>query len=127
MATTLPQLDTAAAGRSHCPFCAFQCGIVMGDAEDGWRISGDPHFPVNRGRLCIKGWSATELLQHPQRLRQPLLHGQPVDWDTAYDFIMERLRHLQQRYGPQAIGVFGSGALTNEKAYYLGKFARLVL
>ena len=127
MATTLPQLDTAAAGRTHCPFCAFQCGMVMGEADDGWRISGDPHFPVNRGRLCIKGWTATELLQHPQRLRQPLLHGQPVDWNTAYDYITERLRHLQQRYGPQAIGVFGSGALTNEKAYYLGKFARLVL
>jgi assimilatory nitrate reductase catalytic subunit len=127
VAIPLPHLDTAVAGRTHCPFCAYQCGMLLGEAEDGWRISGDPHFPVNRGRLCIKGWTATDLLHHPQRLRQPLLHGHPVDWDTAYDHITERIHHLQRHYGPEAIGVFGSGALTNEKAYYLGKFARLVL
>jgi len=127
VAIPLPHLDTAVAGRTHCPFCAYQCGMLLGEAEDGWRISGDPHFPVNRGRLCIKGWTATDLLHHPQRLRQPLLHGHPVDWDTAYDHITERIHHLQRQYGPEAIGVFGSGALTNEKAYYLGKFARLVL
>ena len=37
--------------------------------------------------------------------------------------------HLSQRAGDgrDAIGVFGSGSLTNEKAYTLGKFARTAL
>ncbi len=30
-------------------------------------------------------------------------------------------------HGPDAVGVFGGGGLTNEKAYALGKFARVVL
>ena len=53
------------AARTHCPFCAFQCGVLMGD--DG-SVSGDPHFPVNNGQLCIKGWTASALLGHPQQI-----------------------------------------------------------
>ena len=34
---------------------------------------------------------------------------------------------MQARHGADAVGVFGSGALTNEKAYLLGKFARVAL
>ena len=30
-------------------------------------------------------------------------------------------------HGPHAVGVFGGGSLTNEKAYLLGKFARVAL
>ncbi|MDE2788727.1 MAG: molybdopterin-dependent oxidoreductase [Chloroflexota bacterium] len=43
----------------HCPYCAFQCGMTlsMGDAGDV-EIAGDPSFPVNRGALCVKGWTA---------------------------------------------------------------------
>lgn len=127
MTVALPQLDTATNGRTHCPFCALQCGLLIGEGDDGWYISADPYFPVNRGQMCIKGWSALELLDHPQRLRHPRLHGQDVDWDTALDYIAETIRRIQRQSGTEALGVFGSGALTNEKAYWLGKFARLVL
>lgn len=34
---------------------------------------------------------------------------------------------MQRRYGPDAVAVFGGGSLTNEKAYLLGKFARVAL
>ena len=34
---------------------------------------------------------------------------------------------IQAAHGADAVGVFGSGALTNEKAYLLGKFARVAL
>jgi assimilatory nitrate reductase catalytic subunit len=33
----------------------------------------------------------------------------------------------QQRYGRDSVGCFGGGGLTNEKAYQLGKFARVAL
>ena len=36
-------------------------------------------------------------------------------------------RALQREHGPDAVAVFGGGGLTNEKAYTLGKFARVVL
>lgn len=127
MAVVRSQSEISLAARTHCPFCAFQCGLLIGEGETGWSVAADPHFPVNQGRMCVKGWSALELLNHPQRLRQPLLQGRAVDWDTALDYVADQLRSVQKRFGPEAIGVFGSGALTNEKAYWLGKFARLVL
>ena len=45
--------------RTHCPYCAYQCGVLMGDG-DGYpdRVQGDPHFPVNNGQLCVKGWTS---------------------------------------------------------------------
>ena len=37
------------------------------------------------------------------------------------------LAKVQAQYGRDAVGVFGGGSLTNEKAYLLGKFARVAL
>ena len=37
------------------------------------------------------------------------------------------MRRTQETYGRDAVGVFGGGSLTNEKAYLLGKFARVAL
>jgi assimilatory nitrate reductase catalytic subunit len=96
------------------------------------RVAADPEFPVNRGQMCIKGFTSAALLDHPARLRQPMLRNQsgrlvPVSWDSALDFVAERLLALQQAHGRQTVGVFGSGALTNEKAYLLGKLARVAL
>ncbi|MBO0774488.1 MAG: molybdopterin-dependent oxidoreductase, partial [Actinobacteria bacterium] len=51
----------------------------------------------------------------------------PTDWDTALDQVAGRIREIQEAYGPDAVAVFGGGGLTNEKAYLLGKFARVAL
>lgn len=126
-------LGSSTSIRTHCPYCAYQCGIVMGDPYDTeeHRVQGDPHFPVNNGQLCIKGWTAGGLLRHPARLTAPLrrVNGvlEPTDWETALDLIAEKVQAIRTQYGPDANGVFGSGALTNEKAYLLGKFARVAL
>jgi assimilatory nitrate reductase catalytic subunit len=120
--------------RTHCPYCAFQCGILMGDDLGGGlpRVTGDPNFPVNNGQLCTKGWTAAALLDHPQRVTAPQLRTgdgawREASWDEAFDFIAEKLIAIRERYGADANGCFGSGALTNEKAYLLGKFARVAL
>ncbi len=90
-------------------------------------------FPTNLGGLCQKGWTATELLSHPERLLSPLMRLskgaelRPVSWDQAFARITQEIRAIQQQFGPDAVGVFGGGGLTNEKAYLLGKFARVAL
>jgi assimilatory nitrate reductase catalytic subunit len=96
------------------------------------RLRGDPAFAVNRGLLCVKGFHAAATLDHPDRLRAPLLRGgdgvlREVGWDEALDAVAERVRQIQARHGRDAIGLYGSGALTNEKAYLLGKLARVGL
>ncbi|UNO42117.1 molybdopterin oxidoreductase family protein [Streptomyces sp. MST-110588] len=90
-------------------------------------------FPVNRGALCGKGRTAPELLSPGARLTGPLVRdattGQlaPASWDQALDRVAEGLTRAGAVYGRDAVGVFGGGGLTNEKAYALGKFARVAL
>ncbi|HEY4457278.1 MAG TPA: molybdopterin oxidoreductase family protein [Pseudonocardiaceae bacterium] len=88
-------------------------------------------FPTNRGGLCQKGWTAGSLLTNAGRLTSPLVrrNGElvPVSWDDALDLVAERIADIQARHGRDGIAVFGGGGLTNEKAYLLGKFARVAL
>ena len=93
-------------------------------------------FPTNRGGLCAKGWSAPELLDHPHRLTAPLVRARRGDrssplraagWDEALERVVAAVRASQRRYGRDSVGCFGGGGLTNEKAYQLGKFARVAL
>jgi assimilatory nitrate reductase catalytic subunit len=123
--------------KTHCPYCAFQCGMEVTTLRGGaggseLRITANPDFPVNRGQMCVKGFTSGALLDHPARLRKPMLRQPsgrlaPVSWSEALDFIAEKLLALQSAHGRAAVGVFGSGALTNEKAYLLGKLARVAL
>ncbi len=91
------------------------------------------NFPTNNGGLCRKGWYAAELLSSPRRLLTPLVRDarngalRPAGWDEALDTIASRVHGVQARHGRDGVGVFGGGGLTNEKAYLLGKFARVAL
>jgi assimilatory nitrate reductase catalytic subunit len=117
---------------THCPYCALQCGMSLRATADGVQV-GARDFPTNRGGLCQKGWTAAELLAPQRRLGMPLMRarrGAPlreVSWDVALDRIAGEFRAVQDRHGPDGVGVFGGGGLTNEKAYHLGKFARIAL
>ena len=121
---------------THCPYCSLQCGISMRAGDRPATLQPDDGFPTNRGGLCSKGWTAATLLDHPQRLLSPLVRAVPGDraselrpasWDEALDRVVTGIRRVQQRYGSDAVGCFGGGGLTNEKAYAFGKFARVAL
>jgi assimilatory nitrate reductase catalytic subunit len=123
----MPELRTVA---THCPYCALQCGTQLTRERRG--VSVRPtDFPVNQGGLCQKGWTAPSLLEVDDRIRRPLVRRdgvlQPASWDAALDVIAEGIGRVRGEHGPDAVGVFGGGGLTNEKAYLLGKFARLAL
>ncbi|MDT0483632.1 molybdopterin oxidoreductase family protein [Streptomyces doebereineriae] len=117
---------------THCPYCALQCGMNLTPAPDGTvEVSERADFPVNRGALCGKGRTAPAVLSSRVRLTSPLVRSGgtlvPATWDEALDRIAEGLSRTRAEHGPDACGVFGGGGLTNEKAYTLGKFARVVL
>ncbi|MCX4880627.1 MULTISPECIES: molybdopterin oxidoreductase family protein [unclassified Streptomyces] len=117
---------------THCPYCALQCGMNLTPAPDGTvEVSERADFPVNRGALCGKGRTAPALLSSRVRLTSPLVRSEgtlvPATWDEALDRIAAELHGTRTEHGPDAVGVFGGGGLTNEKAYTLGKFARVVL
>ncbi|MFF3738836.1 molybdopterin oxidoreductase family protein [Streptomyces sp. NPDC002566] len=117
---------------THCPYCALQCGMALSPLPTGGvEVTERPGFPVNRGALCGKGRTAPALLSSRLRLTTPLVrrNGElaPAGWDEALDLIAGELGRIRTEHGPDALGVFGGGGLTNEKAYALGKFARVVL
>ncbi|MDL5201453.1 molybdopterin oxidoreductase family protein [Streptomyces sp. ALI-76-A] len=117
---------------THCPYCALQCGMNLTPAPDGTVEVGErTDFPVNRGALCGKGRTAPAVLSSRVRLTSPLVRSGgtlvPASWEEALDRIAEGLSRTRRDHGPDACGVFGGGGLTNEKAYTLGKFARVVL
>ncbi|MDJ0457262.1 molybdopterin oxidoreductase family protein [Arthrobacter sp. NQ7] len=142
-------MTTSAA--THCPYCALQCAMTLTSPADlapaaqpgpgpapaapGARavleVAGRD-FPTNRGGLCRKGWTSPSLLNHAGRITEPLLKGadgvhRPIGWDQALDLAAAAVKDARASYGADAVGVFGGGGLTNEKAYQLGKFARLAL
>ncbi|MFI2034369.1 molybdopterin oxidoreductase family protein [Streptomyces bottropensis] len=120
---------------THCPYCALQCGMNLTPGADGTEgvvvVTERADFPVNRGALCGKGRTAPAVLSSRVRLTSPLVRRagvlEPATWDEALDRIAEGLTRTRTEHGPDACGVFGGGGLTNEKAYALGKFARVVL
>ncbi|WP_441787900.1 molybdopterin oxidoreductase family protein [Leifsonia sp. 2MCAF36] len=118
---------------THCPYCALQCAMTLTPepgAATPVTVSGRM-FPTNRGGLCKKGWTSAELLAAPDRLTTPLVRVdgelRPASWEEALALVADRLSAIRREDGPDAVGVFGGGGLTNEKAYLLGKFARLAL
>ncbi|MFD3522795.1 molybdopterin oxidoreductase family protein [Streptomyces sp. NPDC058653] len=127
---------TDAAVPTHCPYCALQCGMSLRRTEDGdpaVEVVERADFPVNRGALCGKGRTAPAVLSSGVRLTEPLVRRpgsgalEPATWDEALGAVADGLRRTRADRGPDAVGVFGGGGLTNEKAYALGKFARVVL
>ncbi|WP_240757416.1 molybdopterin oxidoreductase family protein [Nakamurella flava] len=139
IATAAASSTPAGATETHCPYCSLQCGISLTRKPAGGirPIVLEPlDFPTNRGGLCAKGFTAAELLDHKERLLTPLVRTvdgdrtsplRPASWAEALARIVAAVTHSQQTHGPDAVGIFGGGGLTNEKAYALGKFARVAL
>ncbi|HEY1217107.1 MAG TPA: molybdopterin oxidoreductase family protein [Bryobacteraceae bacterium] len=117
---------------THCPYCSLQCGMRLISNGGAMTVEGRD-FPTNRGGLCQKGWTSADLLTHSDRLQTPLMRDtkaadlRPATWDEALSRIAAEIRNIQQQHGRDAVGIFGGGGLTNEKAYQLGKFARVAL
>ena len=122
---------------THCPYCALQCGMWL-ETDPRGRVTVRPREVTGRAGgpsagagLCQKGWTSVELLDSAQRLRTPLVRRgddlAPASWEEALDLVVRRIQEVRRRHGPDAVAVFGGGGLTNEKAYLLGKFARVAL
>src|SRR5215468_2293670 len=117
--------------KTHCCFCGQQCGIQL-KVKDNKVIGFEPweDFPFNQGRLCPKGVKRYLQDEHPDRLKAPLLRKEgagfvPVSWDEALDHAAAEIRRIQQACGNDAFALIGGASLTNEKAYLMGKFARV--
>lgn len=119
--------------KTHCCFCGQQCGIQL-KVKDNKVIGFEPweEFPFNRGKLCPKGVKRYMQNEHPDRLLQPLERAEgrgfrETTWDAALDRTAKEIRRIQKEYGNDAFGLLSGSSLTNERAYLMGKFARVAV
>jgi assimilatory nitrate reductase catalytic subunit len=118
--------------KTHCCFCGQQCGIIL-KVHANEVVGFEPwyEFPFNEGKLCPKGVKRYLQGSHPDRLLEPLERTadgfRPVSWDTALDRVTSEIRRIQGTHGNNSFAVLNGASLTSEKAYLVGKFARLAV
>jgi len=83
---------------STCTECPAGCGIIAKNREGRIiKLEGNPHHPVNNGKLCMRGQAALQAVYDPDRLVTPKLKtkGQFVDisFDRAFEIIEEKIQH----------------------------------
>jgi len=130
-----PGVTPDRAVKTHCCFCGQQCGIQL-LVKDNEVIGFEPwmEFPFNQGKLCPKGIKRYLQGAHPDRLlhayqRDPSAPGgfKPLPYKEAITRVASAIERIQSQHGPQAFGVLTGASLTTEKAYLMGKFARVCL
>jgi anaerobic selenocysteine-containing dehydrogenase len=93
-----------------CPEgCVNLIHMVDGKIERLQPIKGDPDSIV-----CPRGMSAKEVVYSPDRILYPQMRigergegrFKRISWDEAYDFIVEKIKSLSDRYGPQSLAVY---------------------
>lgn len=127
--------------KTHCSYCGMQCGMNLRvDTKENKIIGVEPRYdwPVTVGKMCPKGVTAYQQVNHPDRLLRPLIRDdaskkgtkegfREASWEEAYDLIVKNFKKLQEQYGKDTLSVFSGVSMTNEKCYLTGKFARVAL
>jgi assimilatory nitrate reductase catalytic subunit len=119
--------------KTHCCFCGQQCGIQL-KVKENKVIGFEPweEFPFNQGKLCPKGVKRYMQDEHPDRLKSPLARAPgrgfvEISWEEALDRTAREIRRIQDAHGRDSFAVLTGASLTNEKAYLMGKFARVAV
>ncbi len=101
------------------------CGVLL-STQDGRLvgIEGDPENRFNRGRLCPRGQHIIAAVEHPQRLKYPLLRvgqrGQNrwrrISFTEAIEIIAAKLCKIKAKFGPESV-IFCKGTALDIGGY----------
>ena len=121
--------------KTHCCFCGQQCGIQL-KVKDNQVIGFEPweDAPFSQGMLCPKGVKRYLQGAHPDRLTTALQRDETVasgfrwlPYDQAIQRTAAEIQRIQSTYGNDSFAMLSGASLTTEKAYLMGKFARVAL
>ncbi|RPJ22697.1 MAG: 4Fe-4S dicluster domain-containing protein [Chloroflexi bacterium] len=110
-----------------CPLCSAGCQLNLLVKND-MVIGSLPDHTGGSETLCVKGrFGITELVNHPTRLRQPLVMDKggslPVSWEQAIETAAEKIASC----APEKYGMVLSADCSNETLYVARKFVRDVV
>lgn len=122
-----------------CPYCAVGCGAIVHTSQKGdgrvINIEGDPDHVINRGSLCSKGSSLSQLTENENRHLEPMYRApyakewKQVSWDWALTEIAKRVKKTRDatfthknakgQVVNRTVGIVsgGSSALDNEECW----------
>jgi predicted molibdopterin-dependent oxidoreductase YjgC len=116
--------------RTICPYCGVGCSVdVLTKNEKIVGIHPAMDGPANQGALCVKGQFAYDFVQHPDRLKTPLIRDDDgelheASWEEALDRVAEGFRKVHAEHGRHGIYGIASGRAPSEAAYLMQKFIR---
>jgi assimilatory nitrate reductase catalytic subunit len=122
------RLAPASTVTSICGYCATGCQLKLHLDESGQAINLSPqaNYPVNLGMACPKGWQALDPLAATDRGTTPLLldketgERRPVDWATAVDTFVSKMKGIQKKHGRDSAAFLSTGQIPFEEMAFLG-------
>ncbi|MFE6549522.1 formate dehydrogenase subunit alpha [Streptomyces sp. NPDC057746] len=114
-----------------CAYCGVGCSFkaeLRGD--ELVRMVPYKDGGANEGHSCVKGRFAFGYATHPDRKLKPMVRERTTDpwreveWDEAIRTVAEKMRAIQDAYGPSSIGAISSSRCTNEEVYVVQKMVR---
>lgn len=102
--------------RTTCPYCGVGCQMNL-HLKDKliYRVSAPFDAAPNYGMLCVKGRFGTDYVNHPGRVKEPLIRTnraagrsappewKTVSWDEALDFVADELVRIANDLGGDSI------------------------
>ncbi|WP_428263146.1 molybdopterin oxidoreductase family protein [Haliangium sp.] len=144
-----PEKDVPNDILAQCPYCGVGCGTLI-QTEKG-RIVGmkpDVKHPTNKGLQCIKGLASAEAI-YVDRLTKPLVRKDMTDplkgiasqskgrfdedvfreatWEEAEEIVVAQIAGIVDKFGGNAVGLYGSGQLPVEGQWLENLFMKGVL
>ncbi|HAM73214.1 MAG TPA: formate dehydrogenase subunit alpha [Verrucomicrobiales bacterium] len=117
--------------RTVCTYCGVGCNLnVATKGSEILSIQAPADSLVNHSHTCLKGRYAFRFVNHPDRLRTPLIRRngrlEEATWEQAYDHIAGNLERIRRQHGGDAVAGISSARCTNEENYLMQKFIRTV-
>lgn len=117
--------------KTTCGYCGVGCQMDLW-VKGNKVVEVQPRMALaNSELLCVKGKFGYEFINHPDRLKTPLIKkdGKFVEatWDEAIELIVKKTNEIKEKNGADAIAGFSSARCTNEENYLFQKMMRAVI
>ncbi|KPU44077.1 NADPH-Fe(3+) oxidoreductase subunit alpha [Oxobacter pfennigii] len=117
--------------KSTCSYCGVGCQVQL-LVKDDKVVGVEPYDGApNHGLLCVKGRFAYNFINHPARLKTPLIKREDkfeeATWDEALGLIAEKLTSIKEKHDSDSIAGLSSARCSNEDNYIMQKFMRGVV
>jgi len=116
--------------KTACPLdCCDQCALLATVDRDRGRlisIEPNPGQPVTGNTICSKGKKHLERINHPDRLRHPMMKNngvfEKITWQEATQVMAAKIEETLEQYGPLALLHFYDGGYTGLKKNIESRF-----